>query len=892
MLSMLKPPEIAFDDGVKTVQYTYDDDYWLNGETAPPPPNWTSSDFDDGDWLRGPVGIQCRAPFVSRTCLRGKFRVTDPASVKSLKLALIYYGGVAVFLNGEEIGRQHLPKEARLAEAYPIEAFQGPEGAILVPEGYEVVKPGAYGKVNADLVKAKKPSEEGLRRMSLRARTLEVELPARLLRKGVNVLALDIVRAPYHKAIDEQKSICWNREPMHVMSWYTCELRAAELKVLGEGVDSSTSPAGLQVWNSPLLRTDFRLDRGDPCEPLRPLTFGGPRNGIFSDKIVVGLPGAIRGLKAAPSELRGPGGVVPASAIRVRYAAPGGAEYGIEEAAYGVKSKTQLSGSRWAAGKVEALSVLLDAPPEEHRPGPATSSAWTVAPIWLTIKIPKGATPGRYSGKLTVQCEGAKAVEVPIEFEVTDWTLPDPENFQTWTEMVQSPDTLQVEYGVPAWSERHFELIGRSFRLMREVGSKTLYLPLICCTNLGNEESIVRWTKKGDGDYDFDFTLMDKYLDVAQKDLGEAQIVCFIVWEIFMSRSKELSLGGSHGDMPGWLNRFKDRMTDPVVTLTTPDPQTGKPARASFPDYFTDAASKARWRKLFAQLRERMRKRGLEQAMMLGWFTDCRAQKEEIDFWRDVTGDMPWVSHAHFKVARVAGQAIKTGYNTSIHDINRPLDPAKQRSYGWKKDPVLWAQQLLRPGSRGEMDMLPGSMWGAMTEITLAGGQRGFGRLGGDMWFVLKNKAGLRTNRVYDRYPWSCWPNLELCCSLLAPGPDGAVATAHFEQLREGVQECEARIFIEQALCDPARREKLGPDLANRCQALLDERVLCDLRGVAEYKIGPHAYSSPYTWWFQNGVAGHAWKQSSGWRQRSAAIFALAGEITRKSQSGPAVAMP
>jgi hypothetical protein len=503
-------------------------------------------------------------------------------------------------------------------------------------------------------------------------------------------------------------------------------------------------------------------------------------------------------------------------------------------------------------------------------------------PIWLTVKVPRGAKPGNYSGKLLVSCEGENAVEVPVDLQVAEWTLPDPENFQTWTEMMQSPDTLQLEYGVPAWSDKHFELIGRSFRLMREVGSKVVYLPLICSTNLGNEESIVRWVKKGNGDYDFDFTVMDKYLDAAQQNLGTPQIVCFIVWDIFLSRSKDLSLGGSHGDMPGWVSRFKDRMTAPFVTLTTREEQTGKHGRTSFPDYFTDAASKALWQKLFNQLRERMSSRKLEQAMMLGWFTDCRAQKEEIDFWRDVTGDLPWVSHAHFKVARVAGQAIKTGYNTSIHDVNRPVDPANKRSYGWKKEPVIWAQQLLRPGSRGEMDMLPGSMWGAMTEITLAGGQRGFGRLGGDMWFVLKNKAGLRTSRVYDRYPWSCWPNLELCCSLLAPGPDGPVPTAHFEQMREGVQECEARVFIEQALVDPARREKLGPDLAKRCQTLLDERVLSDLRGVAEYKTGPHAYSAPYTWWFQNGVAGHAWKQSSGWRQRSAAIFALAGEVEKK----------
>ena len=66
------------------------------------------------------------------------------------------------------------------------------------------------------------------------------------------------------------------------------------------------------------------------------------------------------------------------------------------------------------------------------------------------------------------------------------------------------------------------------------------------------------------------------------------------------------------------------------MTLTTPDPATGKLATATFPNYFTDADCKAQWKKLFEALRERMKKRGLEQAMMLGWFSDYRAHKDEI----------------------------------------------------------------------------------------------------------------------------------------------------------------------------------------------------------------------------------------------------------------------
>ncbi len=173
-----------------------------------------------------------------------------------------------------------------------------------------------------------------------------------------------------------------------------------------------------------------------------------------------------------------------------------------------------------------------------------------MAPIWLTVRVPADAPPGVYEGRLAISCEDEKPVEIPVRLEVPGWMLPEPDRYQTWTEMVQSPDTLQVEYGVPAWSDKHFELIARSFRLMREVGSGVLYLPLICGTNYGNEESIVRWVKKGEKEYDFDFTAMDKYLDVAEKNLGKPKLVCFIVWDIFLLPSKELSVGGAHSDMP------------------------------------------------------------------------------------------------------------------------------------------------------------------------------------------------------------------------------------------------------------------------------------------------------------------------------------------------------
>ena len=106
--------------------------------------------------------------------------------------------------------------------------------------------------------------------------------------------------------------------------------------------------------------------------------------------------------------------------------------------------------------------------------------------------------------------------------KVLEWTLPDTGSWRTWVEMIQSPDTLAAEYDLQLWSEEHWRMIAQAFKLIGEMGSRVVYVPLICHTNHGNEESMVRWAVQDDGGYKHDFSIMDKYLDVAVKHMGEA----------------------------------------------------------------------------------------------------------------------------------------------------------------------------------------------------------------------------------------------------------------------------------------------------------------------------------------------------------------------------------
>ena len=896
----LKPPVIELDSGLKVMDLRWTRGKnvlrrfdWVRSETPPPPADWARSDFNDTTWLRGPARMCSRTPFLSRLCMRSRFMVTDPSRVKGLQLNVAYRGGVIVYLNGREIARRDLRRGAAgkglLAKGYPAAAF--------TPTG------GWSGKWPRYLP-LETPQEIALRR-----RSAEVAIPSNRLREGVNVLAIEVIRAPYHKVIEEKKGKRGSRYCPYVAAFNTCQIDLVQLTAEdGRGlVPNAVRPKGFQVWNNNMLGADFDLDFGDPG-PVRPIRLVGARNGSFSGKVVVGSTEAIRGLGATASDLRGNGGAaIPASAVRVRYGIPWGREAG-------VNGQRSIFHGRTAefdcyARKPTALGALAEVPLEEFPvrivkagrydlklPAQVAPVFGAVVPIWVTVDVPKGARKGLYKGAVTLRAEGEAPHTVPVELTVTDYTLPDPQDYRTMLELIQSPDTLALEYGVPLWSEKHFELIARSMKLMAEAGVQILYVPLIAETNLGNAESMVRWIKTGETSYDFDFTVMDRYLDLAAKTMGTPKVVCFVAWDIYLGGD-----GGGYKDTWGHNQRsVKERKKfigkGPMVTML--DPKTRTTERGYLPPT-ADPASKVVWKKLFDELRRRMTRRQWQKAMMIGLMSDDWPTQAENRFYNDVSGDLLWVSHSHVPVtrgsrnvtdgvvttgataqgnAKVNRVGFRVGYHSAVLSCTfADRDPPLGSFLGWQRPDM----GLYQPRYES---FQPASRWRQLMELNITGRQRGVARGGADIWSVLRDRRGRRVGNVAKRYPHSAWRNLDIPWCMFAPGPTGPVSTHYFEALREGIQECQARILIEDALTNEASRERLGEPLAKRCENLLVERTHFMLKAITHLQIN-NAWghvTGPQPICRQIGVNGHRWFVASGWQERSERLYALAGIVARK----------
>ncbi len=468
-----------------------------------------------------------------------------------------------------------------------------------------------------------------------------------LLRKGLNVVSLEVIRAPYP-----------TRTADNVYEENSCQILS--VKLIADGASGlaphTVRPNRFQVWNADALAVDLDADFGDEAEPIGPVVIAGARNGAFTGKIVVGDSKPIRGLKAISDDLKCPGGVIPAANVRLRYGVPWGEYQQVNAGNRRLPSPYPLQTQRLGALAETALAEFPVSAKvsDDYRPAirPDASEikpvGGAVVPIWITVKVPASASAGTYVGSLTVQADGQSTVQVPIELHVADWSLPDTQDLGTWVDMIQCPDTLALEYNVPLWSEKHWELIAQSFRLIGETGSRTLYIPLIAHTNLGNEQSMVRWLKKGDK-YDYDFSIMERYLDVAEKNMGRPKLVILVAWDVYMipaSDVTEAKPGSRQQQLAEHVQKTSGSLgRGPMVTVL--DPATGKTELITLPAHFDPAASKPLWQPLFEQLQARMQKRALHDRLMLGLQSDAWASKAEHVFFKDITGGLPWVVQSH-----------------------------------------------------------------------------------------------------------------------------------------------------------------------------------------------------------------------------------------------------
>lgn len=809
--------------------------------TPLPPPDWTRPDFNDRNWsqVRGSFLGPYRS--LSLICVRGKFEVQDPEKVKELRLDLAFQGGAVVHINGREVARAFLPKGAiddhTLAEAYPKEAYVSPKGSILGitrSKGPRFIR--VFKKENAD-------------RYALRIRKMSaIRIPGRMLRKGCNVLAIEIHRAPALEVMFTGLNVRGkHREHLGWRTWAWWDRAALEDVKLTAPATASVvpnlkRPGGIRVWNHSVVRRLRTGEYADPNEPLRPIRITGTRNGTFHGKIIVSSSKPVGKLEVSCSGLKGPSGTLSA---QIQY-----------------EDITVRRGRR----SFDGLTTHAD---------PHFLKSGGDQPVWILVRVPAGNAASDYTGTVTVKAENEDPLEIPVHLTVKDWELPNTEAFKSFVGLIQSPESVASRYETPMWSEQHWKLMDRSFELMGQVGGKVLYLPMIRRTHFGNEHTMVRWIKKN-GTLVPDFSIAEKYIDMAARHLKKIPCTILYLWEI-----------SSQGRWPKGMT-FPSK-GQPITIL---DPSTGELTKGFGPEWGSPEV-RTFWKPVIDGIRKILAKHGLEKSMLFGLAGDIQPSRTVVGDLHAIAPDIHWACVSHYYHTAVGKLKLKKrsgvpiDYMATVGDVwGLYYDPTETRVYGWKhpkhvvtfargggNQGIPWGQEVsFRFCSEGSSlswrnhSKMPSCGRG---DVVLWSKIRGFGRFGADFWPAIKDKQGAFKHRVHGRFPENSWGQLTMrsvYAALLHPDKGGPSTTIRYEFLRQGLQEAEARYFIEDVLTDDTKRARIGNALAKKSQALLDDRTR-HLWHICNYGLWrwPHWH----------------WRPSPAWEDRGRKLYEAAAEISK-----------
>lgn len=196
---------------------------------------------------------------------------------------------------------------------------------------------------------------------------------------------------------------------------------------------------------------------------------------------------------------------------------------------------------------VKKADMLLNATIRE-------SDAGAPSAVWVELQIPEDAAPGDYTVRATlyaatyVEDESIVAtLELPLR--VMDYVMPAPTEWRFYLDLWQHNSNIARKHDVPLWSDAHFAVLEKYVATLAALGQKSI---TVCVSEIpwagqrayysqhygGNlfEYSMVGITRETDGTYRFDYTPMQRYIDLCRAAGFGGDIEVFGLVNIWQTR--------------------------------------------------------------------------------------------------------------------------------------------------------------------------------------------------------------------------------------------------------------------------------------------------------------------------------------------------------------------
>ena len=147
-------------------------------------------------------------------------------------------------------------------------------------------------------------------------------------------------------------------------------------------------------------------------------------------------------------------------------------------------------------------------------------AARTTRPVWVSVEVPRTAKAGCYHGRLEVRAKGGVSTVLDMELHVQDQILPLPQDWNYRLDLWQNPWAVAWYNHVEPWSEEHLLLLKKHLQLYADAGGTFVTTYCVHSPWADNsymiEGGMVEWLRHPDGQWTFDYSIFDKYVELAQ----------------------------------------------------------------------------------------------------------------------------------------------------------------------------------------------------------------------------------------------------------------------------------------------------------------------------------------------------------------------------------------
>ena len=197
-------------------------------------------------------------------------------------------------------------------------------------------------------------------------------------------------------------------------------------------------------------------------------------------------------------------------------------------------------------------------------------------PVWIEVKIPAETVAGIYHGRVDLYLhkmfqDEKKFSSLAFDLEVKDVTLPSPAEYRYYLDLWQHPSNISRKHEVRLWSDEHFDVLENYIKSLAELGQKAVTVIASeipwsgqFCSKAVNypsdlfEYSMVKVEKNENGEYNYDYSCLKKYLDLCFKYGIDKEIEVFGFFNIWVSEPE--GYGSVAPDYPDAIRiRYFDR---------------------------------------------------------------------------------------------------------------------------------------------------------------------------------------------------------------------------------------------------------------------------------------------------------------------------------------------